>query len=163
MPSVYISVGGNIEPRKHIVNALAKLQQQFSNFKASEVYESRAVGFEGDNFLNLVVRFDTDLQVEALYDYLHQLEDQEGRQRPNGKAWDSRTLDLDILLYGDDIGQFGKVQLPSEEIEQYAHVFLPLTQLNPEVENPVSGQRYVSLVNDNEFDGQQLWVVDLYD
>ena len=67
------------------------------------------------------------------------------------------------MLYGDDIGQFGKVQLPSEEIEQYAHVFLPLTQLNPEVENPVSGQRYVSLVNDNEFDGQQLWVVDLYD
>lgn len=161
MPTTYISIGGNIEPKKHISNAIEKLQSKFHNFVASDVYESKAVGFEGDNFLNLVVQFDTDLDIEQLYDYLHELEAQEGRERPNGKAWDSRTLDLDILLYGDKKGQFGHVKLPNDEILQYAHVFLPLIKLSPNIDNPENGELYADQVDVTQFADQQIWAVEL--
>jgi len=100
LAKVFVSIGSNIEPERHIENALKQLESDFQNLEVSKIYSSKSVGFEGDNFLNLMVSFDTELEVTTLYDYLHKLEDAEGRERPNGKAWDSRTLDLDIMLFG---------------------------------------------------------------
>jgi len=101
LAKVFVSIGSNIEPERHIENALKQLESDFQNLEVSKIYSSKSVGFEGDNFLNLMVSFDTELEVTTLYDYLHKLEDAEGRERPNGKAWDSRTLDLDIIESGE--------------------------------------------------------------
>jgi len=131
----FISIGSNIEPERHIENALQKLEEDFQNLEASSVYLSKSVGFEGGDFLNLMVSFETDLSVTQLYDYLHKLEDAEGRERPNGKAWDSRTLDLDIMLFG------------------------ALVELQVNIEHPESGQKYTDMVSQKTFQGQEIKVV----
>jgi len=147
LAKVFVSIGSNIEPERHIENALKQLESDFQNLEVSKIYSSKSVGFEGDNFLNLMVSFDTELEVTTLYDYLHKLEDAEGRERPNGKAWDSRTLDLDIMLFGE---------LPSQEILTYAHVYLPLMDLNSKVVHPESGECYSELVNMSDFNSQEI-------
>jgi len=153
---VYVSLGSNIDPHKHIKNAAKRLQNEFQKFRTSSIYESASIGFEGENFLNSVVSFETTMSPEKLYDYLHSIEDDAGRVRLNGKAWDSRTLDLDIMLFDGKVGSFGKLNLPSEEIENYAHVFLPLMELAPEIAHPVSGERYKELVNPEKFKQEKI-------
>ncbi len=159
LPTVYISIGGNIDPQRHIDSALERMQQDFSNMVQSTIFESKAVGFEGDNFLNLVVRFDSHMDVGELNEYLHALEDDEGRERVNGKAWDSRTLDLDILLYGDECGVIDGVELPRDEILDHAHVLLPLEELAKELIHPLTGKTYSQLLREVDFFGQEIWPV----
>ena len=161
LPKAYISIGGNIDPQRHIENALQRIQQDFSNMVMSTVFESKAVGFEGDNFLNLVISLDSHMDVGELNEYLHALEDVEGRERLNGKSWDSRTLDLDILLFGDECGLIDGVELPRDEILDHAHVLLPLAELAKELIHPPTGKTYSQLLNEVDFFGQEIWPVDI--
>jgi len=158
VPKAFVSIGSNIEPELHIKSALQQLESDFKNLETSRIYSSKSVGFEGGDFLNLMVSFETELTVTDLYDYLHVLEDAEGRERPNGKAWDSRTLDLDIMLFGDLVGQFGKVELPSKEIEQYLHVYQPLVELQADIQHPKLGQNYADIVSQRSFNDQSLQI-----
>jgi len=157
LAKVFVSIGSNIEPERHIQNALQKLENDFQNLKASSIYSSKSVGFEGGDFLNLMISFDVDLSPTELYDYLRKLEDAEGRERPNGKAWDSRTLDLDIMLFDDLVGQFGKVELPSQEIERYLHVYQPLIELQSDICNPLTNKPYS--IQEDTFQGQEVKVI----
>jgi len=104
MNRVYISVGSNQDTVRHVRSALDALHQRFGDLAISSVYESEAVGFDGENFLNLVVGLDTDEPLASLADWLKAVEDSNGRQR-NVTRYSSRTLDLDILIYGDQVGQ----------------------------------------------------------
>jgi len=111
MNRVYISVGSNQDTVRHVRSALDALHQRFGDLAISSVYESEAVGFDGENFLNLVVGLDTDEPLASLADWLKAVEDSNGRQR-NVTRYSSRTLDLDILIYGDQVGQPEGVELP---------------------------------------------------
>jgi len=159
--TVYISFGGNIQPRLHFRNALNKMKQDFSGFVCSSVYESKSVGFEGDNFLNLVVKIETDITITQLNDYLHELEDSEGRERLNGKAWDSRTLDLDILLFGDYFGNHSGIELPRSEITEHSHVLTPLAEIAGNLVHWPSGKSYQKLLEGSNFEGQEIWKVEI--
>ena len=161
LPTVYISVGGNINPRLHIKNALQKLKADFGTTTVSSVYESKSVGFEGDNFLNLVVSFQSTLSVGLLNQYLHDIEDAEGRERLNGKAWDSRTLDLDIVLYGNEIGTVEGVELPRDEILEHAHVLLPLAEIAGTLVHEPTQKTYRELQKGIDFSQQEIWTVQL--
>ncbi len=136
---VYIGVGSNINRKNNIKKALLKLKSQFSKFSISPMYESPSEGFNGTNFYNLVVYFKTELPLSKLQAYLKKLEDDSGRDRTQ-KKYSDRTLDLDILLFNDDILHAQGIDIPREEIFKYAFVLKPLNDLAPKLKHPQTGQ-----------------------
>ena len=128
MTRVYLSIGSNIEPRQHVAVALDALADAFGDLVLSSVYESEAVGFDGDNFLNMVAGIDTDLAVLDLSRFLKQLEQTHGRSH-QGPRFSARTLDVDILTVGDQVGEFAGVKLPRGEILKNAFVLQPLAEI----------------------------------
>lgn len=144
MPKVFVSIGSNIEPERNIRAGLRAMQQRFGPLDLSSVYKSEAVGFEGDAFLNLVAAFDSEESVEAIDQALDDIEQANGRVRGQQK-FTSRTLDLDLTLYGDLIIDDGNLQLPRDEIARYAFVLEPLAELAGELHHPVLGKPYAEL------------------
>ncbi|TDT44586.1 2-amino-4-hydroxy-6-hydroxymethyldihydropteridine diphosphokinase [Halospina denitrificans] len=157
MNRVYISIGSNQETVRHVRSALDALYERFGDLIISSVYESEAVGFDGENFLNLVVGLDTDEPLASLADWLKAVEDNNGRQR-NVARYSSRTLDLDILTYGDKVGQPEGVELPRREILKNAFVLKPLAEIAPEELHPTEQRSYGALWNDYSRD-QRLWAI----
>jgi 2-amino-4-hydroxy-6-hydroxymethyldihydropteridine diphosphokinase len=140
----YISIGSNIDKEIHIPASLQALEQQFGALLVSNVYESEAVGFSGESFHNLVVGFDSEMDIKTLAKQLRQIELDNGRTRDSQK-FSARTLDLDLILYGDLIISDGRLQIPRDEIEKYAFVLEPLAEIAPDAIHPVSGIRYGEL------------------
>ncbi|ESS70287.1 2-amino-4-hydroxy-6-hydroxymethyldihydropteridine pyrophosphokinase [Methyloglobulus morosus KoM1] len=141
MPTGYISIGSNIDRDKHIPASIKALTENFGKLILSSVYESEAVGFSGDAFYNLVAGFESDLDVKEIVVQLRQIELDNGRNR-ECKKFSSRTLDLDLLLYGDLIIDDGRIQIPRNEIERYAFVLEPLAEIAGHLRHPVSHRRY---------------------
>lgn len=140
----YISIGSNINKDEHIPASLRALEKTFGKLAVSSVYETDAVGFTGDVFYNLVVGFDSDLDVKAVTKQLRQIELDNGRTRDSRK-YAARTLDLDLLLYGELIVNDGRLQIPRDEIEHYAFVLEPLAEIAPALKHPISHQSYAEL------------------
>ena len=160
-PITFISIGGNISPHEHIKNALTKINEDFSNIETSSIYESESVGFVGPNFLNLVVSFTSHLSLGELNNYLHAIEDIEGRDRVNGKACDSRTLDLDIVLFGEMEGIINGIELPRAEILESAHVLLPLAEIAGDRLHKPTNMTYSDLCQKMDFSQQKIWQTEL--
>ncbi len=151
MPRVFVSIGSNIERRRNIVGGVAALRRQFGDLTVSPVYETPAVGFQGDPFLNLVVAFETALPLEAVIERLHDIERAHGRQSGE-KRFAPRTLDLDVLLYGDTVRHEGRIDVPRGEIVRYAHVLVPLCDIAAELRHPELGERLDRLLDTLEGD-----------
>lgn len=141
MPTGYISIGSNIEREKNVRSSLAALKKHFGKLIVSSVYESEPVGFTGDVFYNLVVGFNSDLEVKEVAKLLRQIEQEHGRTR-NCQKFSARTLDLDLILYGDLIIHDGRLQIPRNEIERYAFVLEPLAEIASDLKHPISKQNY---------------------
>jgi 2-amino-4-hydroxy-6-hydroxymethyldihydropteridine diphosphokinase len=136
MTRVWLSLGSNLEPGKNLRAALIELRARFGALIVSPVYRFPAVGFDGPDFLNLAVGIDTDLSATVLNDWLHSLEDRHGRRR-DVPRFSSRTLDLDIVLFGDQILQGpGNLEIPRPELK-YAFVLKPLADVAADVVHPV--------------------------
>ncbi len=140
----YISIGSNIDKEIHIPASLRALEQQFGALIVSSIYESEAIGFSGDVFHNLIVGFDSNLGVKSVAKQLRQIELDNGRTRDSQK-FSARTLDLDLILYGDLIISDGRLQIPRDEIEKYAFVLEPLAEIAPTAIHPISGMSYGEL------------------
>lgn len=140
----YISVGSNIDKEKNILSSLRALSQFFGDLIISSTYESEPVGFSGDTFYNLIVGFDSELDVKTITKQLRQIELDHGRTR-DCKKFSARTLDLDLILYGDLIISDGRLQIPRDEIERYAFVLEPLAEIAGELKHPVSKISYREL------------------
>ena len=158
MVKCYLSVGSNIDKKHNIQQALQTLGRLFGDIECSRIYESEAVGFDGDNFYNLVVGIQTGLSVLELASRLHTIEDEHGRRR-GGKKFSSRTLDIDILTYGDQVGIVDGIALPRDEIIKNAFVLLPLSELAPDDRHPVLKKTYASLWGEYDHRKQKLWPV----
>ncbi|WP_041340944.1 2-amino-4-hydroxy-6-hydroxymethyldihydropteridine diphosphokinase [Marinobacter similis] len=155
---VYISIGSNVDREHYVAAALDALASWFGDLEISPVYDSEAVGFKGSPFLNLVVGVETALPVGELSRRFKQLEADNGRRRDVPK-FSARTLDLDILTYGDRVGVVDGVELPRGEILKNAFVLQPLADIAPEALHPVTGQSYRELWRNYRSD-QKLWPVD---
>ncbi|UCE89068.1 MAG: 2-amino-4-hydroxy-6-hydroxymethyldihydropteridine diphosphokinase [Pseudomonadota bacterium] len=159
MARIYVSVGSNVEPRQNIRRAVADLRAHYGELLLSSVYESRAVGFDGDNFLNLVVGFDTDEDAHTVVGVLRGIEARCGRER-NAARFAPRSLDLDLLLYDRQVLQENGLQLPRGEITEHAFVLCPLAEIAPNLAHPVEGVRFSELWEGFDMPGQSLWPVE---
>ncbi len=159
MTQVFLSLGSNIRRHEHIAAGLDALYVRFGSLRVSSVYESKSVGFDGSNFFNLVVGIDTDLGIAALSESLKKIEDDNGRCR-QGPKFSPRTLDIDILVYGDFVGVEAGINLPRAEITQNAFVLLPLAEIAGDQRHPSLRQSYASLWQAYDKQSQSLWPVD---
>ena len=150
MPRVYISIGSNIEREHNIRSAVMALRECFDNLELSQVYESPAVGFDGDPFFNLVAGFDSAHGIEDTVALLKAIESQHGRSAGQ-QGFRPRTLDLDLLLYGDWVAQWSGGEVPSDEILRYAFVLRPLVDIAGEQVHPRLGKTLRCLWQEGEF------------
>lgn len=160
MARVFVSIGSNIDPEQHVCSCLRALRQRFGALQLSTVYRTAAVGFDGDDFLNLVAAFDTDETVDAVFHALHCIEDDHGRTRTEGR-FKARTLDLDLLLYDDLVTKTHQYQLPRGEITRYAFVLKPLAELAPELRHPTEDKSIAELWRTFDASAEQLQAVEL--
>lgn len=144
MPRVYVSIGSNVDRERHVPESVQALRERFGEIRVSGVYESEPVGFSGEPFFNLVVSFDTDLEPRSLSRVLEQIELRAGRVRSD-ERFSPRTLDLDLILYGDAVLHGEGLEIPREEITRYAFVLRPLAEIAGALRHPVSGERIADL------------------
>lgn len=144
MATVLLGVGSNIERERYITAGLDALQGLFGEMRMSSVYDSAAVGFAGQPFLNMVVAVETPLSVGELSAALRHIEVEHGR--PEHAARNTpRQLDIDILTYDDLTGIVDDVELPRAEILYNAFVLCPLAELAPSQHHPVVNESYAAL------------------
>ncbi|VAX10371.1 2-amino-4-hydroxy-6-hydroxymethyldihydropteridinepyrophosphokinase [hydrothermal vent metagenome] len=160
MHRVWLSIGSNIDRNHNICSALSALKNQFDELVMSQVYESKAVGFDGDPFYNLVVGLWTNWPIKDLNHYVCEIEVKHGRVR-GGNKFSSRALDIDLLTYGDEVVIGEGVQVPRKEILEYAFVLLPLSEVAGMERHPMDGRTYRELWEAFESSDQPLWPVEL--
>ncbi|VAW53570.1 2-amino-4-hydroxy-6-hydroxymethyldihydropteridinepyrophosphokinase [hydrothermal vent metagenome] len=144
MAWVYISLGSNIDREALTRVGVSALQAQYGDLLLSSVYESEAVGFDGEDFYNMVIALQTGDSVYSVAKWLRTIEDRNGRER-NGSKFSSRTLDLDLLLYDNLVINQGKLQIPRDEILQRAFVLWPMAEIAPNVKHPEVDKTYAEL------------------
>lgn len=159
MPLLALSLGSNQQADEHIRGALDALQVAFGDMRISSVFESKAVGFDGNNFLNMVVAVDTGLSLAEVNARIKSLEDEHGRIR-GGARFSPRTLDIDILTYGDCVGDYEGVILPRPEITENAYVLWPMSQVCGSCRDPHTGLSYAALWHQYDKTRQVLWPID---
>lgn len=141
---VYLGVGSNIRPVHHIAAGLDELNRRFELICVSSVYESEAVGFDGDNFLNLVAGIRTELALSELHRQLRSLEFDYGREAECTK-FSSRTLDIDILSYDALYGEYDGILLPRPETLVNAFVLRPFAEIAPALVLPGQTESLLTL------------------
>ena len=144
MATVYISLGSNIERERNTRAGILALRERFGPLQLSSVYESQAVGFEGDAFYNMVIGCKVSEDVHSTNRALAEIEDAHGRDR-SGPRFSSRTLDLDLLLYDDLVLDEKGLKLPREEILKNAFVLWPLAEIAPDMIHPETGTTFAEL------------------
>ena len=149
MTEIYVGAGSNIEPERHLLAALTGLADIFGLLHLSPVYRNQAVGFDGDDFLNMVIGFDTDRDLDGVRAELERIETENGRTR-NTTRFGPRSLDLDLLLFGDWVDEGENPSVPRNEITRYAFVLKPLADLCADRCHPVTGASFGQLWD--EFD-----------
>lgn len=132
---VYLALGSNIEPKRYLQAALEKLTEQFGSLRQSTVYQNKAVGFEGEDFLNMVVGFKTRTGLDELKRIFADIEDDCGRVR-GAEKFAPRTLDIDLLLFGDTVLTKGDTLLPRPEILKFPFMLRPLAELAGDLRHP---------------------------
>lgn len=137
MTTVWIAFGSNLGERlAFIEQALEALSEKLTDFRASSIYETAPIDCEAGApaFLNGVCGGQTSMGASSLLAWLHELETQAGRQRRYKHA--ARTLDLDLLFYGQQCLQEPGLTLPHPRLAERAFVLKPLVELAPELQHP---------------------------
>ena len=136
MTLVVLSLGSNINREKNIGYAVREIRGRYGVLEVSPVYETSAVGFDGPPFYNLVVGFESRESLPGIIRAIREMESGAGRVR-GPKTFDSRVLDIDVILYGNENWRDRGINVPRDEIERYAYVLKPLVDLYPGMIHPV--------------------------
>lgn len=139
MTRVYIALGSNLADPLHQVqsalNALAELPQT-QLIATSSLYRTPPLGPQDQpDYLNAVVALDTDLPAERLLDHTQKIELEHGRVRKD-ERWGPRTLDLDILLFGNDVINTERLTVPHYDMKNRSFMLYPLAEIAPDVHFP---------------------------
>ncbi len=149
LTQVYLGLGSNIEREPHLRAGLDALAGFLTDMRCSAVFESLPVGIKSGPFFNLVVSAYTDLPLMELDRRLKFIEADNGRYAPDRKGL---PLDIDVLLYGELVGNFDGLILPRAEILKNAFVLWPLSLMAPDRLHPEVGKTFASLWRDAQID-----------
>lgn len=158
MARVYVSIGSNIDREKNVSTCLKNLKEKYGELQISTIYESKAVGFKGDNFYNLVAGFDTDDDVYIVLNVLRDIENIHGRER-NSKHFSSRTLDIDLLLYDDLVLHEPGLIIPRDDLVKYIFVLKPLVEIDPDYLHPVLNKTIARIMDESNLEEKNMWPV----
>jgi 2-amino-4-hydroxy-6-hydroxymethyldihydropteridine diphosphokinase len=157
---VFVAAGSNVEPEKHLARACAEIRHTWPDAVFSRAYRNVAVGFEGPDFINLVVGFSAAQPLEAVIARLRAIETQCGRPRYAPK-WASRTMDLDVLLYGDRVEKTSEYTLPRPDLLKRPYMLGPMAEIAPDVMHPTARRRMADLWHEFGGNGHQMNPVEL--
>ena len=147
LTQVFLGLGSNRQRRQHMQAGIRALHDRFASgqqpMRVARMFESAAVGFDGHDFYNTVVGFHTDLPLTALSEVCKQIEQANGHPSSLPK-YSPRTLDIDLLLYGDLVCA-KPIQLPRPEVLFNAFVLWPLAELAPSYKHPEIQQNFAEL------------------
>jgi len=161
MATIYVGLGSNIEPEEHLGIAIRQLREYYGQIDVSSVYRSAAVGFAGDDFLNLVARLRSEETPLQICEEIERLHDLSGRVRGSEK-WSSRPLDIDLLLYDDLVIDEPPVRVPRSDILEYSFVLRPMAELAPDLVHPVTGKTMLQHWQEFDEDSHPLELVGLF-
>jgi 2-amino-4-hydroxy-6-hydroxymethyldihydropteridine diphosphokinase len=159
VPRVHIGIGSNVDREKSIRGAIRELAAHYGPLTLSPVYESKAHGFKGDNFFNLVAGFDATEPIERIKETLSHIESRFGRSRQENR-FSARALDLDLLLYDDIVRHDSQVNLPHPDIQRYAFVLCPLAEIAPDLRHPETGLSCARMWQQFGSGKQEIWKTD---
>jgi len=134
---VYVGVGSNIEPERELIGGVRALREAFRDLCVSSVYRSPALGFDGDDFLNIVVGFESQLSADDIEARLDAIETARNRGHGAGR-FAPRALDCDLLMVGARVD--GSRRLPRDDVLRYPFVLGPLAEIAPRLRHPLDGQ-----------------------
>jgi len=138
MAQVFVAAGSNVEPERNLASAAAQMRREFPDIRFSSWYRNPAVGFQGDDFINFVAGFTTDLPVHEVIQRLQAIETICGRPR-EAPRWAPRSMDLDILLYDALVLDEPRLKLPRPDLLKRAFMLGPLAEIAPDLAHPTRG------------------------
>ncbi len=139
MAKVYLGLGSNINPEENLRIGISELCARFGTLELSNVYLNASVGFDGNDFLNLVAGFETDASPLQLHATLKEIDGLAGRKRGESR-YSPRTLDIDLLLYDDLVLDEPPVRVPRSDILKYSFVLGPLAEIAAKLRHPETGR-----------------------
>ena len=138
MAKIYLGLGSNELPEKNLTIAVHQLEIRFGHLEKSAIYQGPAVGFDGDDFLNLVVGLQSEMspfdicnEIECIHNFI-------GRERGINK-WGPRSIDIDLLLYDELIIDEPTLKVPRADILDYGFVLQPIAEIAPHLIHPLTG------------------------
>ena len=159
MKTVYIGIGGNLgDPYENCMKAVEIIKEQpFCEIKAlSPFYRTQPVGIEGDNwFINAVLSINTSLSSGELIEMLLDIEKEMGRTR-SAIRWESRIIDLDVLLFGNDIINDKNLIVPHPRMHLRRFVMAPMADIAPELVHPVLGKSMAEILDEIPLEEQEV-------
>ncbi len=137
MRPFFASLGSNVDANHHLDQALQALTERFGPLQTSSRYCSPPIDGKGADYINQVIRFETEDSIADVVNTFKTIEKNLGRQHGQKQV----SIDIDLLLAGDACGIFSiyqekTIELPHPDITQYAHVLIPLLELAPNLIHP---------------------------
>lgn len=160
MPKVFLNIGSNIERDHNICSGINCLKEAFGQVDVSSIYESEPVGFNGACFYNLAASVETDMTLSEVIATLKTIENKHGRTRGE-KHFAPRTLDIDVVSYGQLVGLNEGVELPRPELYYNGFVLWPMAELASTDIDAKTGLSYQQLWNEKREEiesKQKVWV-----
>ena len=160
MAKIYLGLGSNVEPQKYLRQGIRELGRRFGVLELSNVYRSKALGFDGADFLNLVVGLDSELTPQEMHHAIEEMHRQADRQRGESR-YSPRTLDIDLLLYDNLVLDEAGLRVPRADILKYSFVLRPLAEIAPALRHPQTGRLITEHWADFDKDSHPLAVAGL--
>lgn len=154
-----VSLGSNFDAKKNLKIALAALQKKFANIKISNAYKTKAVGLEAADFINLVVVVETQLDIKDFFTTCKEVERLVPAQNSSGAY--TRSLDLDILIFGDFCDSFQNHPLPRPDLLKHNFALRPLAEIYPEGILPQTNTSYAQLWRQFKDESQTMELISL--
>ena len=157
---VFVAAGSNVEPEKNLERACAEIAHTWPDAIFSRAWRNAAVGFEGPDFINLVVGFSAAQPLHFVIEKLRGIETNCGRPRYAPK-WASRSMDLDVLLFGDLVEKTTDYTLPRPDLLKRPYMLGPLAEIAPDFPHPTAHKTIGELWAEFDRDGHQMKEVKL--